>query len=932
MPEIKHSLSGNLLRLALAGCIFAAVACSESTTGTEYMDRAEQHFQAEDYADAIIELKNALGNANEAQETLPRARWMLGKSYLETGNMMAAAKELELARELGWNPNDVLPALAKALLHQGELDKVLALSPAGLDSNADARLRAQQALAQLGQGDIWTADTYIATAVGMNSDDTDVLIAEARMSSASGDVDGALATLNHLLASRPEEREAWSLKGDLLSKQKKLPEALAAFDKSIELSPDRPDDRLKRALIHLHLQQLDAVKPDADFLLEVAPNHPMTHFLQGLLYFHSGNYADSITALATAEPVADRYPLILFYLAGAHLAQGNKAEALRQAEQQVDWNPSFVPGRILLANIYIKSSRATDAQRTLLPVLDADPTDTRALNLMAKALLLDGKTDQALRMLQTLQQIAPDSAVANFNLGAGLVLSGESEAANRQLEAALALDPSLEQADILQVLNLSDAQDHKGAIAAAQDYAERHPQSTQAHSLLGQMYLADEQLDSATAAFNKALALAPGDPAANHGLAEIAQLAGDTAASDARYQAVLAERPNYLPTLLHMALLAAERGDEADVVTQLQFAIEAHPEALEPRLMLARYYLWKNTPAKIPALFASLSELQQQAPEVLRLMAMSQLAEQQYGMALYNLEQLIAMKPDTALAHHLLATAAAGAGETDKAKAGFKRALALDDDFAPTLVSLARLAWVEGDMSVFDTYVEKLQTLAAGAPDVLRLQAAAAQRDNDPVRAIELSRQVLATAPSTTAVLELAGYLYRSDNSEEALQLIQDWVSDHPSDTRARMALADLLMYLEQDALALQEYREVLKLEPKNTAALNNLAWHLRETQPREALEFARRAVTTNPGQPQTLDTLALIESDAGNQQEALRHIKRAVTEAPDNPTLRYHHAMIEARAGNTTAAVGILESILGDDNPAFAEQEEAEQLRRSLQ
>lgn len=932
MVEPRISTINRLLRCALAGCILATAACGDSTRGTQSMSQAEEQFAQKNYNEAIVELKIVLDAANEQQEELPQARWMLGKSYLETGDMVAAAKELERANQLGWNPNEVLPALAKALLSKGELEQVMTLSTAGLDPQAAAQLQAQQALAQLGQGDIWTADTYIAKAAELHPDDAEVQIVEARMLGASGDIDGALALIQRVIEAQPYKRDAWSLKGDFLSAQEKLPEALAAFEVAIELSPENMDDRFKRGLLNLHLQRPEEVVPDIEFLLEAAPKHPLSNYLQGSLDFHSGNYADSITALTLAEPAAEQYPLILFYLAGAYLVEGSEVQALKYAERLVSINPNFAPGRVLLASIYVKNSDAEAAQRTLRPVLDADPTDGPALKLMAKALMLGGETDQALKILRTLQQMAPDSAVAHFELGAGLLFDGQGDAANQQFEAALALDPTMEQAAILRMHQLSDTEGSDGAIAAAQDYARSNPDSVQAHTILGEKYLANKQVDEAIVAFNKALSLAPGDPAANHALAQIELDRGNTAASRARYQAVLTERPDYLPTLLQLAILAAEPGNEIEMVAQLKHAIEAHPDALEPKLMLARFYVYSNAPGNIPALFASLSELQQKSPDVLYLLAMAQIAERQYDKALHNLEQLVLLEPGTAEVHHLLATAAEGTGDTERARVALKRAEEVDENFAPALVSLAKLAWADGNVSLFDTYLQRLIKLSPNTPDVLRLQAVAAQRDGDPARAVELSRQVLATEPGTMAMLELAGYLYVSGSTKEALQVVQDWVSQNPTDVDARMALVSQLAGLGETEAVIQHLRELVKLQPTNPEVLNNLAWYLREQAPLEALEFSRLAVSLSPDRAELLDTLALLESDAGNHQQALVQIKRAIAASPDSSYLLYHHALIEARLGNKATAVDILKAVLGGDDAAFPEREKAEQLLASLQ
>tara|TARA_R110002124_G_scaffold37687_2_gene120420 strand:+ start:5530 stop:8349 length:2820 start_codon:yes stop_codon:yes gene_type:complete len=931
MQKKLESPVKGLLWPVFACCISMVAGCGESTDRTQHMTRAEQQFENAHYGEAIVELKHALEIANDEQRSLPRARWMLGMSYLRTGDMRAAAKELVHAKELGWNPDDVLPSLAKALLRSGEMAQVMELSTAGLDPQVAAKLQVYQALALLDLGDIWTADTYITKAAELRPNDIEVQIAKARILGASGDIEGALAAIELALEAQPGRRDAWIYKGDLLSMQQKLPEALVAFDAAIKLFPRDAEVRLKRGLINLHLQRLKRVVPDLNFLLGAASKSPSTSYLQGSLHFLNGRYAQSITPLTLARPAAQQYPLILFYLAGAYLAVGNEAEALRQAERQVDLNPNFAPGRILLASIYVKQSNARDAQRILQPVLDTDPTNSLTLNIMAKALMLEGRTDQALRILEKLQQLEPESPIAHYELGVGLLSDGQDAAANRHFEAALALDPTLEQAAVLRIQHLNDIQDFSKALTAAQDYVQHHPESVLAHNLLGQNYLANGQVDNAIAAFDTALSLAPGDPVANHALALIEQDRGNTQASRAHYQAVLAKRPDYLPTLLHLAVLAAEPGNEADMVAQLQYAIEAHPDALEPKLMLARYYIWENTPSKTPALFATLPESKQQSPEVLRLLAISHIAEQQYSKALYHLEHLLNLEPDTALLQHLLATAAAGTGDLDKARAALERAEELDENFPPALVSLAWLAWADNNQALFNRYLQRLNTLAPDSLDVLRLQAVAAQRDGKTARAIELSRQVMASAPETVAMLELAGFLQMAGSNEEALQMVQDWVSEYPDDIEARMALATQLEVLGLSEDAIRQYREVVKRQPQNVTALNILAQYLRGERVQQAQAFSHSAFAMNQDKAGILGTLAQVESEIGSQEETLTHIKREIAASPNSPGLFYHQAMIEVRSGNRATAIDILKNVLGTDNVVFTEKQNAEQLLASL-
>lgn len=63
----------------------------------ELIAEAEQQFAAGDFSTAIINLKNVVSR----DKTDARARFLLGRAYIESGNPAAALKELGKARELG---------------------------------------------------------------------------------------------------------------------------------------------------------------------------------------------------------------------------------------------------------------------------------------------------------------------------------------------------------------------------------------------------------------------------------------------------------------------------------------------------------------------------------------------------------------------------------------------------------------------------------------------------------------------------------------------------------------------------------------------------------------------------------------------------------------------------------------------------------------
>ena len=90
---------------SLATLLIIVAACGSGDTTEEHIARANQFIAGSDYDSAVIELKNALQKDNQSGE----ARWLLGKVYLDSGDILAAEKELKRAQELGWSPDDVIP-------------------------------------------------------------------------------------------------------------------------------------------------------------------------------------------------------------------------------------------------------------------------------------------------------------------------------------------------------------------------------------------------------------------------------------------------------------------------------------------------------------------------------------------------------------------------------------------------------------------------------------------------------------------------------------------------------------------------------------------------------------------------------------------------------------------------------------------------------
>jgi Tfp pilus assembly protein PilF len=153
-----------------------------------------------------------------------------------------------------------------------------------------------------------------------------------------------------------------------------------------------------------------------------------------------------------------------------------------------------------------------------------------------------------------------------------------------------------------------------------------------------------------------------------------------------------------------------------------------------------------------------------------------------------------------------------------------------------------------------------------------------------------------------------------------------------PNAIAAQLRLALLYSRVQEHRKAVERYRLVIEAQPRNSLALNNLAYALGVylKTPEEALPFARRAVAAAPESASILDTLAWIEYLTGNTTEAVKLLTEAIRRAPGNAEVRLHAAIVSAAAGSWAETETHLKEALRLD-PSLAKQQDVENLQRKL-
>jgi tetratricopeptide (TPR) repeat protein len=118
---------------------------------------------------------------------------------------------------------------------------------------------------------------------------------------------------------------------------------------------------------------------------------------------------------------------------------------------------------------------------------------------------------------------------------------------------------------------------------------------------------------------------------------------------------------------------------------------------------------------------------------------------------------------------------------------------------------------------------------------------------------------------------------------------------------------AEYLQLTGENSAAVVVYREVLRREPDNVLALNNLAWTLSldrkdPDKVRESLALIQHAIDLAGPLDELLDTRARILFESGQSEAGLRDMCEAVNEAPSASRFKDYAIMLR-KAGKTKEA-----------------------------
>ncbi len=740
----------------------------------------------------------------------------------------------------------------------------------------------------------------------------------------AGNFPKARVALRNVLKIDPKDSEAYFLYAEVEEKEKNWRNAFAHYQRVIELHPDHERALVKLGKFYLQGRLDEKAHETADQLLRLFPGHVSARAIKAALL----------------------------------AAEGKLTEATAAGEALIKQFPTEPDAAILLATLYSLQNAPQRVEAVLKKAVEAHPQDLDLLNSLAMAYMRVGDQPKAESVFRNILAIEPKVYDHHLKLALFFDQQRQYGKAETTLREALRLDPDSEQRHLALADYLAGRRDMATAESALAEAHRTLPHAVNIQFALGRLYETHQQPAKARAIYEDIRVHNRSKPAGGSAKVKLAALdwaEGKQEAATQQLQEVLHDNPRASEALMLEGRIALQHGAGREAVQAFRTVLKDQPEQSEAYALLGQAHLMleetnlarENLEKAVvlsPNLYQAhlalaildassgrtrdarlrLEELLKQAPTNLGTLGMLlnlQAADRDWDGSDRTLSRI-----RDAGANRFVSDLAEGnlyqaRLQWDKAMAAFERAAAQNPDAPEPTFALVRIDARQGKLAQAQNRLTSLIAKNAQHPFAHGLLGEILILKGDPGRAEEEFRLATRLKPDWgTPWVNWVTLKLSQRKSDEANDILQRGLQVNPKNEELRLLYASHLGDRGQFDQAMAEYETILKQNPRQLMAANNLASILADQKGDaksldRALTLSRDFEQRAPN-PFFLDTLGWVHLKMGHQDDALRVIQRAVAEAPQHPILNYHLGVAHFKAGHRLEAQAHLKKALNTKQP----------------
>ncbi len=703
--------------------------------------------------------------------------------------------------------------------------------------------------------------------------------------------------------------DAWYHLGLTNMKLQNYGEARRDFSRAMEIEPGNTDAIVKLADIDLIYYILDPqanrflmqdLKDLTQQLLKKDPKSFDGLRFSGYIALTQKDFKTAIEKFEAANQTKPDQPELVLSLVQALFATQQRDKAVQYGKTLIDKQKTYGPIYDLLYLYYVQTNQPDVAEALLKQKTQNNPTQGPYLLQLAFHYYMTGRKPE---MDATLQRLTSDSKTFPDNhmqAGDFFVRIRDFDSALQQYDLGQKENRKNKRAyqkKMVEVLATQGKRDQASKIVAALLKEDsKDPEAIAMHATLLLQTGDRRQIKAVIAELQPLVSRMPGNATLHLNLGRAYMVAGDPQSQEqARMQfleALKIEAKN-IPARLALAELQTTRGEHAKAVQTAEEVL-----AIDQTNQIAR---------------------------LIRATALMNMSE--FGRAREELTTVLKMYPKSNDARYQLATLDFVERRYKEAEGEFQILMQTNDPRGLAGVMDARIG--QGRWSEAIKFAEDELRKTPDRADYRRALAAIYLRAGKYPEAVASFQVLIDKNPKSAELYVLMGECKRfGHDANGAIDAFKKAKDLDPNSYLPSLELGLVFGDLGRIEDARKAYEDVIRLQPDNAEALNNLAYIKADTGQDldQALAYAQRAQQKRPNDPDIVDTLALIYIRKNLTDDSVRMLRDLVSQKPDSPTYHLHLAMALYQKGDRPTAKKELEKALGH-KPNDKEQIEIKQL-----
>lgn len=261
------------------------------------------------------------------------------------------------------------------------------------------------------QEDYLFAEECLIKAIKLNATDPTLMLHLANIKKTRGFFADASQLLNKLIIDYPAYAAAHNNLGIVYYAEERLDEAIAAYQRAIDIQPNYADAYYNLALALTKAKRIEQATNVYHALLTLVPGHAGAHFHYGCLLMQQEKYLEAVEQFSFLDREHPNHFETQTNLATCHLQLNRLTSAQFHYEKALALSPQDSQVLFNLGVISLGMNRVQDAIQYYLSALKINPDDvTIQQNIGAAYILVNDKANALLHYREVLR-LQPDNEV-----------------------------------------------------------------------------------------------------------------------------------------------------------------------------------------------------------------------------------------------------------------------------------------------------------------------------------------------------------------------------------------------------------------------------------------------------------------------------------------------------------------------------------------